>query len=49
MITVSLPDGSSRQFPSAVSVFDVAANIGAGLAKATLGGIVNGTEVDASF
>lgn len=49
MITVSLPDGSNRQFPSAVSVFDVAANIGAGLAKATLGGIVDGTAVDASY
>ncbi len=48
MITVSLPDGSSRQFPSVVSVYDVAANIGAGLAKATLGGIVNGVSVDAS-
>lgn len=49
MITVSLPDGSSRQFPSVVSVMDVAANIGAGLAKATLGGVVNGVAVDASF
>jgi threonyl-tRNA synthetase len=48
MLTVTLPDGSSRQFPSVVSVFDVAANIGAGLAKATLGGIVNGVAVDAS-
>ncbi|MEY4588325.1 MAG: threonine--tRNA ligase [Pseudomonadota bacterium] len=48
MITVTLPDGSSRQFPQVVSVFDVAANIGAGLAKATLGGIVNGMQVDAS-
>ena len=48
MITVSLPDGSSRQFPTVVSVYDVAANIGAGLAKATLGGIVNGISVDAS-
>ncbi len=49
MITVSLPDGSSRQFESSVSVFDVAANIGAGLAKATLGGVVDGVAVDASY
>ncbi len=49
MITVSLPDGSSRQFESSVSVFGVAANIGAGLAKATLGGVVDGVAVDASY
>lgn len=49
MITVSLPDGSSRHFSAPVSVLDVAANIGAGLAKATLGGVVNGSQVDASF
>ncbi|MFT6876797.1 MAG: threonyl-tRNA synthetase [Granulosicoccus sp.] len=48
MPTISLPDGSTRQYPEAVSVMDVAADIGPGLAKATLAGIVNGEIVDAS-
>ena len=34
MPQITLPDGSSRQFDQAVSVHDVAADIGAGLAKA---------------
>ncbi len=49
MFTISLPDGSSRQFASPPSVLDVAANIGAGLAKATLGGLIDGVAVDAGF
>lgn len=48
MPIISLPDGSTRQYPEAVSVMDVAADIGPGLAKATLAGIVNGELVDAS-
>ena len=48
MPTITLPDGSTRQYPKAVSVMDVAADIGAGLAKATLAGVVNGELVDAS-
>ena len=48
MPVITLPDGSSRQYPEAVSVMDVAADIGPGLAKATLAGIVNGQLVDAS-
>lgn len=48
MPTISLPDGSTRQYPEAVSVMDVAADIGPGLAKATLAGIVDGALVDAS-
>jgi threonyl-tRNA synthetase len=40
MIQVTLPDGSQRQFPAPVTVADVAASIGAGLAKAALGGRV---------
>ncbi|MFK8075880.1 MAG: threonine--tRNA ligase [Granulosicoccus sp.] len=48
MPIISLPDGSTRQYPEAVSVMDVAADIGPGLAKATLAGIVNGELVDSS-
>lgn len=48
MPVVTLPDGSQRQFEQAVSVMDVAADIGPGLAKATLAGEVNGELVDAS-
>jgi len=49
MPVITLPDGSSRQFDNAVTVYDVAADIGAGLAKATLAGVVDGREVDASY
>ncbi len=49
MPTISLPDGSSRSFDQAVSVFDVASDIGPGLAKAALAGRVNGELVDTSF
>ena len=49
MPQITLPDGSQRHFDQAVSVLDVAADIGAGLAKATLAGKVNGTLVDASY
>jgi threonyl-tRNA synthetase len=42
MPVVSLPDGSSRSFSQPVSVHDIAADIGAGLAKAALAGRVNG-------
>jgi threonyl-tRNA synthetase len=48
MPTITLPDGSQRQFDNAISIMDIAANIGAGLAKATLAGTVNGKLVDAS-
>ncbi|WP_374515102.1 threonine--tRNA ligase [Niveibacterium sp.] len=48
MPNVRLPDGSVRSFDKSVSVADVAANIGAGLARATLAGRVNGVLVDAS-
>ena len=48
MPVITLPDGSSRQFDNAITVYDVAADIGAGLAKATLAGVVAGREVDAS-
>ena len=48
MITVTLPDGSQRQYEKPLSVLDVSADIGSGLAKATLGGRVNGVRRDAS-
>ncbi|HED39062.1 MAG TPA: threonine--tRNA ligase [Chromatiales bacterium] len=48
MPTVTLPDGSQRQYDQAVTLMDVAASIGAGLAKATLAGKVDGELVDAS-
>ncbi len=49
MPQITLPDGSSRQFDNPISVFDVAADIGPGLAKAALAGKVNGEMVDTSF
>ena len=49
MPNITLPDGSLRQFPGPVTVAEVAASIGSGLAKAALGGKVNGKLVDTSF
>jgi len=49
MIAITLPDGSQRQYEAGTTVADVAASIGAGLAKATLAGKVDGRLVDASF
>ncbi len=49
MLTITLPDGSTRGFPQAVTVAEVAASIGAGLAKAALAGKVDGKLVDTSF
>lgn len=49
MIEITLPDGSKRPFEHPVTVQDVAASIGAGLAKATLAGKVDGKLVDAGF
>src|SRR5690606_24890734 len=49
MINITLPDGSQRSFDHPVSVADVAASIGPGLAKATLAGKVDGKLVDASY
>ena len=49
MPSVTLPDGSRRTFDHPVSVLDVAADIGPGLAKATLAGRVNDVPVDASY
>jgi threonyl-tRNA synthetase len=48
MVTVTLPDGSQRQFASAPTLGEVAASIGAGLAKAALAGRVDGELRDLS-
>ena len=48
MPIITLPDGSTKSFDQALSVFEVAKSIGSGLAKATLAGKVNGEMVDAS-
>ncbi|MCG7656503.1 threonine--tRNA ligase [Wielerella bovis] len=47
MINITLPDGSVRQYESPVTVMQIAQSIGAGLAKATIAGKVNGVQVDA--
>lgn len=49
MLNITLPDGSQRQFPGPVSVAEVAASIGSGLAKAALAGKVDGKLVDTSY
>ncbi|MCS5587555.1 MAG: threonine--tRNA ligase [Porticoccaceae bacterium] len=49
MPLITLPDGSQRNFDDSISVLDVAADIGPGLAKATLAGVVAGEVVDASY
>jgi threonyl-tRNA synthetase len=49
MIHITLPDGSRREFPGPVTVAEVAASIGAGLAKAALAGKADGKVVDTSY
>ncbi len=49
MPIITLPDGSKREFDHPVTVHDVAADIGPGLAKAALAGKLNGTLVDTSY
>ena len=46
MPIITLPDGSQRQFDNPISVLEVAQSIGAGLAKATIAGRVNGERRD---
>jgi len=48
MVQITLPDGSFREFPGPVTVAEVAASIGAGLAKAALAGKIDGVVVDTS-
>jgi threonyl-tRNA synthetase len=49
MPVITLPDGSQRAFDHAVTIADVAANIGAGLAKAALAGKIDGQLLDTSY
>ena len=49
MPVYTLPDGSQRQFPAPISVAQLAASIGAGLARAALAGRVNGALVDTAY
>jgi len=48
-IIITLPDGTQKTFDQPVTVAEVAASIGTGLAKAALAGKVNGTWVDTSY
>ncbi|PCK10111.1 MAG: threonine--tRNA ligase [Alteromonadaceae bacterium] len=47
MPVITLPDGSTREFEQSVTVMEVAADIGPGLAKATIAGRIDGERVDA--
>ncbi|MFP5445166.1 MAG: TGS domain-containing protein, partial [Betaproteobacteria bacterium] len=49
MIHITLPDGSQREFQGPVTVAEVAASIGTGLAKAALAGKIDGKVVDTSY
>ncbi len=49
MPTITLPDDSKRQFDAPVSLLEIAQDIGPGLAKAALGGVIDGKQVDLSF
>ena len=49
MPVITLPDGSQRPFDQPISIQNIAADIGAGLAKAALGGVIDGREVDTSY
>ncbi len=49
MLVITLPDGSQRQFPNPLTIAELAASIGAGLAKAALAGKIDNKLVDTSF
>ena len=49
MPTITLPDQSQRQFENPVTILEIAADIGPGLAKAALAGKVNGELLDTSY
>ena len=49
MIQITLPDGAVRSFPQPVTIAELAASIGPGLAKAAVAGKVDGTLVDTSY
>ena len=48
MINITLPDSSIKSFKNPISINDLAASIGPGLAKATVAGKINGELADAS-
>ena len=47
MPTITLPDGSKKQYEKPVSIYEIATDIGPGLASATIAGEVDGTLCDA--
>jgi len=49
MVSITLPDGSRREYPGPVTVADIAASIGPGLAKAAIAGKVDGKVVDLTY
>lgn len=49
MPVITLPDGSRRSYPNPLSIHEIAADIGPGLAKAALAGEVDGKLVDTSY
>ena len=49
MIRITLPDGTLREYDQPLTVHELAASIGAGLARATVGGRVDGHVVDCTF
>ena len=49
MPVITLPDGSQRSFENSISIHDVAADIGPGLAKAALAGKIDGEVLDTSY
>ena len=49
MPTITLPDGSEKQFDAPVTIHEIAKSIGSGLAKAALAGKVEGELVDTSY
>ena len=49
MLTITLPDGNQKQFDASATVYEVAASIGPGLAKAALAGKLDGRLVDTAY
>ena len=49
MLEISLPDGSVRKFGQAMTVYEIAKDIGDGLARAALAAEIDGTLVDTSY
>ena len=49
MPIITLPDGSKKVFEKSVTILEIAQNIGAGLAKATIAGKVNDVLLDATI